>query len=479
MLLAAVLVSLPCWLATPPPRHQLRPVLQSRSTELVAASSQHRPVPASSPPPPQAVFMAAAFLMSSCFGVIAQALPAALMDATSKVRAVTILGQLGSASAFCEVFLSNSFGKLVDAIGRKPVLIFAPAAAVAARTLVVVRPALPVLVTARFLTSLLVPLFWLAFQSSMADMYGDDATKLAVLSSRVAACMGLGYSIATLLGGKLAARSVRLAYLASCLYGIAVCLLLLFGMSETLPASRRKPFSFSGTNPLLFMRLFQRGRVFGTLNGVVLLQAMSNGMGDLWQVLARELRGWGPSQCGSFASISGLSFMAGTLLTAPALRLLGPRRYTLVSTAASVSANVVLAHGTSDAIAYAGVAPAALGAGKGQPVSARIVNLAEQQRLPQVCAHPSGSVGMDRVSRANNTSTFTACASLMCDAQGALAAERSTLNAIVKVVAPSTFAYVFARGSALGVPVLPFYLAAFLLTLSGLLAATVPASEWR
>jgi hypothetical protein len=125
---------------------------------------------------------------------------------------------------------------------------------------------------------------------------------------------------------------------------------------------------------------------------------------------------------------------------------------------------VVLAHGTSDAIAYAGVAPAALGAGKGQPVSARIVNLAEQQRLPQVCAHPSGSVGMDRVSRANNTSTFTACASLMCDAQGALAAERSTLNAIVKVVAPSTFAYVFARGSALGVPVLPFYLAAFLLT---------------
>ena len=389
--------------------------------------------------------MAGAFLMSSCFGVIAQALPAALMDATSKVRAVTILGQLGSASALCEVFLSNSFGKLVDAIGRKPVLIVAPAAAVAARALVVARPALPVLVAARFCTSLLVPLFWLAFQSSMADCFGDDPTRLAVLGSRVAACMGLGYSIATLLGGKLAAHSVRLAYLASCLYGVAVCLLLLFGMRETLPASRREPFSFSGANPLLFMRLFQRGRVFGTLNGVVLLQAMSNGMGDLWQVLARELRGWGPSQCGSFASISGLSFMAGTLLTAPALRLLGPRRYTLASTAASVSANVVLAHGTSDAIAYAGVAPAALGAGKGQPVSARIINLGEQQGLMQ----------------------------------GALAAERSTLNAIVKVVAPSTFAFAFARGSAIGVPVLPFYLAAFLLTLSGLLAATVPENEWR
>ena len=98
------------------------------------------------------------------------------------------------------------------------------------------------------------------------------------------------------------------------------------------------------------------------LNGVVLLQALSNGMGDLWQVMARELRDWGPGQCGQFASVAGLASMTGTLLTAPLLRLLGPRTLVLGSTAASASANLVLAHATTDGLAYAGIAPAMLGA---------------------------------------------------------------------------------------------------------------------
>ena len=85
-----------------------------------------------------------------------------------------------------------------------------------------------------------------------------------------------------------------------------------------------------------------------------------------------------------------------------------------------------------------------LGAGKAQPVSARIVNLATEAGVPQ----------------------------------GALAAERSTLNAIVKVVAPSVFAWAFAYGSKRGVLALPFYLSSSLLMLSALLAATVPADQW-
>ena len=47
------------------------------------------------------------------------------------------------------------------------------------------------------------PLFWLAFSSSLADLYGRSSTSLAIVNSRVAACMGLGYAVATLLGGKL------------------------------------------------------------------------------------------------------------------------------------------------------------------------------------------------------------------------------------------------------------------------------------
>ncbi len=99
--------------------------------------------------------------------------------------------------------------------------------------------------------------------------------------------------------------------------------------------------------------------------------------------------------------------------------------------------------------------------------------------------------------------------------QGALAAERNTLQAIVKVIAPSAFAQAFAHGSKRGVLALPFCatrcpsnphrprpppppphasappprpappprcpaadLSSFLLALSGLLAATVPGPQW-
>ena len=162
------------------------------------------------------------------------------MRSGSSANAATTLGTLGSVSALVEVMLSNSFGKITDAIGRKPVLILAPALAVAARATVVVWPSLPVLLGARFCTTLVVPLlrlacacaphvhrvctacaphvhcmciacaphvqvplFWLAFSSSLADLYGRSSTSLAIVNSRVAACMGLGYAVATLLGGKL------------------------------------------------------------------------------------------------------------------------------------------------------------------------------------------------------------------------------------------------------------------------------------
>ena len=54
--------------------------------------------------------------------------------------------------------------------------------------------------------------YWLAFQAMVADVYGADARRYAVLGSRIQAAMGLGYAIASLAGGRLAARDVRLAY---------------------------------------------------------------------------------------------------------------------------------------------------------------------------------------------------------------------------------------------------------------------------
>jgi MFS family permease len=224
---------------------------------------------------------------SACFGCIGTALPPALRASGLEPAAVAILlGKLGSASAFFEVLLSSSFGKLADAIGRKPILVMAPALTVLARLLVVASPTLPVLIGVRFLTTLVVPIYWLAFQATMADCYARDATKLAVIGSRVQAGLGLGYAVSVLLGGWLAATDIRYAYAASCALGCCVLSCHVFFLPETLPAHRRVPFRWQGSSPLAFLRLFRRGALSFKLNTVVVLQSLTNGMGDLWQVLS-------------------------------------------------------------------------------------------------------------------------------------------------------------------------------------------------
>ena len=162
--------------------------------------------------------------------------------------------------------------------------------------------------------------------------------------------------------------------------------------------------------------------------------------------MARELRGWGAAQCGRFAALVGVSTMLGTLLTGPSLRRLGPRGHTVASTSASVSSALLLGRATSDAVALGAVVPIALGAGKGQATSARLVN------------HIGVELGVP---------------------QGQLAAERNALNAVIKVLAPSLYAALFGLGVRHGLVGLPFFTTAALLAASACVAASIPDAQWR
>jgi hypothetical protein len=278
----------------------------------------------------------------------------------------------------------------------------------------------------------------------MADSFGSNTTKLAVVGSRVQAGMGLGYAIASLIGGPLAERDVRLAYAASCTLGCCVLVCISLGFRETLTVSRRVPFRWSGGSPAGFANLFRRGLLSTQLNLVVLCQSLTNGMGDLWQILARSLRGWGAAQCGRFASVAGIASMVGTLMTGASIRRFGKRGHTVASTCSSAASAVILGSATSNAVAFGGVVPMAFGAGKGQATSARITNLGEQMGVPQ----------------------------------GQLAAERNTLNALIKVVAPSLYAWLFAFGVRHNLLGLPFYATAALMLTSAAIAASIPKRSW-
>ena len=65
--------------------------------------------------------------------------------------------------------------------------------------------------------------------------------------------------------------------------------------------------------------------------------------------------------------------MLGTLLTGPSIRKFGPRGHTVLTTSSSACASLVLGQARSNAVAVSAVVPIALGAGKTQATSARIV----------------------------------------------------------------------------------------------------------
>ena len=154
-----------------------------------------------SKPPPTPLLMLTVACQSACFGFVGTALPPALRDSGMEAAAVAVLlGQIGSASAFAEVMLSSSFGKLADAIGRKPILVAAPAITVLARSLVVLSPTIPVMLSVRLMTTLAVPIYWLALSASNADLYSRSSTHLAIIGSRIQAAMGLGFAISSILG---------------------------------------------------------------------------------------------------------------------------------------------------------------------------------------------------------------------------------------------------------------------------------------
>ena len=92
----------------------------------------------------------------------------------------------------------------------------------------------------------------------------------------------------------------------------AAALLLALGVDETLPASRRRPFSLrAASSPLGFLRLFRAGRTVGVLACVLGLQAVHDAEGDCWQLFAERTRGWGTRQNSLYGAMVGTCSTAG------------------------------------------------------------------------------------------------------------------------------------------------------------------------
>lgn len=437
----------------------------------------------------QAVILAAVFLQVAQFGIIAQALPAGLMQRSGGALAAERLGHLGSANAMARLVLIPTCGHLVDVVGPKPLLLLAPAVATLARACVYFTSAyapgvsITMELISAFVTSLTTMIWWMANRAMLADHFGHDTTLLATMLSRVAATIGLSHCIASLVGGYLTAIRPPLAYGASACVSVALVLLCFFGI----PESERRPKSapagrvWAMTNPFVFLNGFKRGSLSVCSRGsqvhtygshrvshntgpelkyrcssaaspaqvlftlLVMLQEfvkpISSARDGIWQVIAREHRGWSAAQCGQFASVTSLAQMGGNLLTQPTLGLVGARGFTIISNAMSVLACLLYSWPTPASLA---IVPQALGTGGAQALTARLTTLGK-------------SLGISN---------------------GQLAAEYQSLNAAVSMVAPLVYASFFRLGADRGLPSLPLYCSIAAHAITVLLALSIPSSFW-
>lgn len=409
-------------------------------------SDQPTPAPIAPNPFPRWLLVSMVFLHVLSNALIAQSLPTALrlQLGGNLVRTATTLGRLGSCAALLDILITPQLGRLTDTIGRKPLLIAAPCLGCLCRAAVAARPATPLLVAVKITGGVISATYMVAVRAALADRHRTDLPTLTGRLGLLTAASGGAYAVGMWVGGELVARNLRLPYLVSAVLLGSLVALVTFGFRETLPTTQRVGFRLHAP-AIGFLRLFRNGPTLRGLCSVSALQQTSVSMGDTWQVFARQLRGWGSTECGMFGSLTGLGGMLASLTVRRSVSLLGMRGHTLLATACVVVTEVLLGAVASPKRAFVALVPNWVGRTQQMPVAARITNV-------------GASLGFG---------------------QGALAGDRQNMHALIKILGPMLYGTLFALGCQWGVPALPFYFSAIVGGLAWLVVLLSPSSMWE
>jgi DHA1 family tetracycline resistance protein-like MFS transporter len=337
-------------------------------------------------------------------------------------RGMQLLTTLASSSAAAEICLSPLVGGLADSAGRKPVLLATLLTALLAQAACALWPSVLLVSIAKFISSSVIGIFFLAGGAIMADHYRTDPKRLAAASgimfALVNAGFGLGIALCSLLPSGL-----RVRYAVSTLVALIGFLGALFGVRESLPASERVPFKARSFNPLSFTRLFALGERMRLLSLLAALTCAPLFMGDTLQVFAMNV--WSLSEAHVSMLFTGvaLSGVLSNVFAAGLIRSLGLQTFTFIATASTLLFWV----GFSSANLKAAVACAAIG-----------------------LLGPARTLGA--------TTAMTAEGARQGIPQGQLSGDRANMIAWLKVVGPLVYGQLYIQGSAVGVPAAPFFL---------------------
>ena len=364
------------------------------------------------------------------FGIIVPVVPSLVMELSGRgLSAASFwMGALLAAFSATQFLCAPLLGALSDRFGRRPVLLLSLAGIVVNNLMLAWAPTLGWLFVGRLVAGATAANF-AAATASIADV--STPNQRAQRFGLVGAMFGLGFVVGPAMGGFLGAYGVRVPFLVA---GALAAFNLVYGaimVPETLQPENRRPFRWSGANPLGNIAIVFHDKDY--LRLVVAWCCTWFALGALQSsfVLANDLRlGWGTRENGlALATVGVGSAIVQGFLVSRIVPRLGERRSALAGYALAAVAYVMFGLANHPWILFAGIALQSASAISGPAVQALVSDRAGADRQGQV--------------------------------QGAL----SSFQGLTAIGAPLLAGWVFgvfsAPDAAIALPGAPFFMAAF------------------
>ncbi|MFZ9046266.1 MAG: TCR/Tet family MFS transporter [Cyclobacteriaceae bacterium] len=232
------------------------------------------------------------------FGIIIPVVPALIMDLTSGTvsEASSWGGYLLGVYAIMQFFFSPILGGLSDRYGRRPVLLIALFGLGIDYFIASLAPSLAWLFLARVIAGIGGASFTTA-SAYIADVSSPD--RRAQNFGYIGAAFGLGFIIGPVIGGVLGQYGPRVPFIAA---GILTLLNWLYGyfiVPESLPAEKRRDFSWKRANPIgTLKQLTIHPVIFGLVISMFFVYIAAHATQSTWTYYTIERYDWSEAQVG-------------------------------------------------------------------------------------------------------------------------------------------------------------------------------------
>lgn len=182
-----------------------------------------------------------------------------------------------AAGSAAQLFIAPSLAKLSDSYGRKPVLIFSAAVSLVLRILALGNPTYTTIALEKIVPQAVNYYSqWSICNAAFADLT-STTEELASNFGKFMSWVGIGVLVSPIVSAQVITLTKKPihAFSTAIAFNVAMIGVCWTMFEETLEKEKRKPFTFAGTNPFAFTRLFTRSAIvkkFGILYALMNFQ---------------------------------------------------------------------------------------------------------------------------------------------------------------------------------------------------------------